>query len=202
MAFTTRNDTSYGATLMRIHTLEEVVKAVQAELEALWDELESLEPGGGSGDQDRIYNLTVRGAQVGMIDDEPQGPSVYEDTSMHQFLWGTTSLVHSHLADGAAGMTPLAEQVCDPDAPYASAFWTDGKSTLGLMLGSNADVYEAVATKDLARLLFGNFPSMALSTMLADNINLYGMIKTCESRLSMIESRLDSVESRVSSGGL
>lgn len=79
-------------------------------MEGLWDELASLEPGGGgSGDQDRIYNLTVRGAQLGMIDDEPQGPSVYDDVSMHQWLWGTASLVHSHLAD--AGMMPLVEQM-------------------------------------------------------------------------------------------
>ncbi len=200
MATTTRTDTSYSATLMRIHTLEEVVKAVQAEMEALWDELESLEPGGGSGDQDRIYNLTVGGAQVGGIDDVPQGPSIYDDISMHKRLWGGTSLVHSHLAD--ADMIPLVEQLCDPDAPYASSFWTSGNSALGLILGSNADVYDALSDKDLARLLFGNFPSMALSTMLGDNLNLYGMIKTCESRLTMIESRLDSIESRLSSGGL
>ncbi|MCZ7890458.1 hypothetical protein O9X99_02090 [Agrobacterium salinitolerans] len=197
MATTTVTDTSYSNTLLRIHTLEQVVKAVQAEIEALWDELEALEPGGGgSGDQDRIYNITVGGSQIDMIDDVPQAPSVYDDISMHKRIWGTSTVVHGHLVDGATGMHPLVEQICSPDAAYASDFWTSSESVIGLLIGSNAEVYDALANdKDLARLLFGNFPEFNISTMLSDNLSLYGMIKTCESRLG-------SVESRLSAGGL
>ncbi|WP_312356748.1 hypothetical protein [Agrobacterium sp.] len=157
MATTTRTDTSYSITLLRLHALEEVVKAVVTEMEALWDELAGLEPGGGSGDQQRIYKLTVGGAQS-PVSADPQAPTVYDtaDTSIHQSVWGYGSNVLSMLGDGT--MMPIIDLI-GSGAP--ESFYTSGsvfRATYG-----NADMYGAVvgagSNGSIAGLLFGTSAS-------------------------------------------
>jgi hypothetical protein len=199
MATTTRNDTTYSSTLLRLHVLEEVMKAVRTEMEALWDALEDLEPGGGgSGDQDRIYNITVKGGQVGMIDDVPQGPSIYDDFSMHQSIWGThpdlfTALAAMDISGTATSMAPLAEKIASPwqnPGSLAMTFWTSGKSILTLLVGSNpsaTQMYDAIIDAgSISTLAFGN-PTNAAS-MVSSGDSLYEMIDDLESRVSRLES--------------
>lgn len=194
MATTTRTDTSYSATLLRLHALEEYVKA---EIAAIKDAIADLEPGGGggSGDQDRIYNMTVKGAQVGMIDDVPQGPSIYDNFSLHQCVWGVHPDTHAALAAmyTEGGMKPLIEKIASPwqnPGGLAQLFWTSNESVMTLLVGNKPgsdEMYEAIVDAgSISNLAFGH--EINAAAMVADGKNLYQMIQDLEWRVTWLES--------------
>ncbi|RVL87648.1 hypothetical protein CN140_01575 [Sinorhizobium meliloti] len=210
MATSTRTDTSYSGTLLRLHALEEYV---QAEIAAIKAAIEDLEPGGGSGDQDRIYNLTVRGAQVGGIDDVPQGPSIYDnnDLSLHKSVWGLDSGVRDNVANMfVGGMQPIIDLIGNPTTTPPS-FYISG-SVIGATFG---DLYEYIIPTDglsysLAGLTYGtssaqitdmidngrSFFSMTVgigtTSLIGDNDSLYDRIQVLRSRMTSVEARLSA----------
>ena len=83
MATSTRTDTTYSATLLRLHALEEYNKA---EIAAIKARLAELEKSGGGGDpvqRDRIYTITMAGSQSPASAD-PQGQGSWTTQDIQQ----------------------------------------------------------------------------------------------------------------------
>lgn len=200
MATTTRTDTSYSATLLRLHALEEYVKA---ELAAIKAAIEDLEPGGGGGDLDRIFSMTVDGAQSPASAD-PQAPSIYDDMSMHRAIWGDSTEIKSLMV----GTRPLINFLADPDfALIRPTFFT----TQTMLNATFGDLYEYIIPTDtagysLAELTYGTNIS-AINKLIVDGRSFYDIaIGTGTNSLlddgDSLYSRIKAIETRLSAAGI
>ncbi|WP_027488935.1 hypothetical protein [Allorhizobium undicola] len=178
MATTTVTDTSYSATLLRIHTLEQVIKAALEELAELKDQIG--DGGGEPADLDRIYTITVGGSQSPASAD-PQAQTVYDvaRTSLHSKVFGTSFDWMERLETNSV---PPIVNLAFGGAP--NEFYTSGRSTWSLTWSNGLGIYDAVAgsSRSLSSLCFGS--GFGASNLISNNTSLYSRIVACESRLT------------------
>ena len=186
MATTTRTDTTYSATLLRLHALEEYV---QAEIAAVKAQIAALEPGtgGGSGDQDRIYAITVGGAQS-PVSGDPQATTIYDaaGTSIHTSVWGVSSEISALLQSNT--IHPMISLI-GYGAP--EDFYTSGSSVFTSVFG-DSDMYTAIVGTgagtggSIAGMLFGTGASAAYFQ--STGKDLYSMIFGNDDNAAVIDS--------------
>lgn len=178
MATTTVTDTTYSNTLLRIHTLEQVIKSALAELAELKEQV--AEGGGDPANLDRIYSITVGGAQSPASAD-PQGQTVYDlgGISIHSAVFGLSFDWMDRLeADDTPSMVDLAFAGAPPE------FYTSLRSTWSLTWSNSLGIYDAVSasSRSLSGLCFGN--GFNVNNILSAGDSLYSRVRACESRLS------------------